>query len=195
MDNYNIQPLRKAGVGQFLLGLLQVILNPQQGWKDAAKDNYNTRDLFTAGLVPFLIVVALTSLFSAFYYSTVGYVEAVIAGILNFTGYFVSVFICNYLLSWGMKKFVLPLRYNPAHSMTFVIYTIASMALMTLLNNVFPADLALLSFLPLYVLYIMWGGVDFMYVDDARKPHFMITAILTLFAPPYILAYCLSLFI
>lgn len=193
-ENY-INELPKAGTGRFLLGLLQVILNPRQAWFDAQLDGYSAKSLLTAGFVPFLAVVALTSLAEAFYYAEVGIIESIVAGVLDFTGYFVSIFICNYLLNWALKKFVFPLRYNENNSLTFVIYTVASMALMTLLNNVFPADLALLSFLPLYVIYIIWSGVDYMYIPDDRKPHFLFTAILTLFAPPYILSYCLSMFI
>lgn len=190
-----IRKMQSAGLGKFLLGLLQIILNPWQGWHDAGKDYYNSHNLLVRGLVPFLIVVALSSLAEAVYYMAVGYMEAVIAGIIDFTGYFVSVFICNYLFTSALKKWVFPRRIDANDIMTLVIYSVASMALMTLLNNIFPADLALLSFLPLYVIYILWCARDYMDTPDDRRPHYLAVAMFTVFLPPYILSYCLSLFI
>lgn len=191
----NTHNLRKAGLGSFLLGLLQVILNPRQAWNDAYKDAFNAKSLLTAGLVPFLIIVGFSSLIKAFYYISVSYMEAIFSGVIDFTGYFVSIFICNYLFTLLLKRYVYPARFNANNVLTFIIYSVSSMALMTLLNNVFPADLALLSFLPLYVLYIMWCGASYLNVPDDYRPHFIASAILTVFTPPYVLSYCLSLFI
>lgn len=184
-----------AGIGRFLLGLLQILLYPRRGWEDAGKDNYEGKDLLARGLVPLLIVVALSSLCGFFYYGSVSLFDSLAQGILDFTGYFVSVYICEYLLSWGLKRWVFPMRWSQNKITTFVVYSVASMAVMTFLNNAFPADLALLSFLPLYVIYILWGGVEYMSVPEGRKAHFLAVSLGTVFMPPYLLSYCMSLFL
>ena len=187
---------RRAGIGRFLLGLLQIILNPRQGWMDAALDNYDCRDLITKGLVPLLAVVALTALIEPFYFSTLGFLPAIIKGVVDFTGYFASVYLCNYFLNWALGMWVLDhYHIDDSKVQTLVIYTIASMALMTLIDNVLPSDLAVLSFLPFYVFYIIWCACRYLGIPDERKPYFFGVALGALFLPPYLLSYCLSIFL
>lgn len=194
MTDYSVNA-RPAGIGRFLVGLVQVILNPRQGWLDADKDNYSPRDLLVNGFCPFLAVVALSSLLNALYRSAITLPQAIIEGCIDFTGYFVSVYICNYLLQWCLKKWVSPKKDNENKRTTFVIYSIASMSFITLLNNIFPVDLAILSFLPLYVIYIIWSGRVYMGIPDDRRPQFVACSLGALFFPPYILCYCLSMFL
>lgn len=193
--NRALRNTRKGGLGDFLLGLVQIILYPRRGWEDASDDRYNAHDLLLFGLLPYLGVVSLTSLCDAFFYSSVTIVQAVIKGVIDFTGYFISIYICEFILSWGLKNKVHPMGFSQNSNMTLVIYSVATMATMTLLDNIFPADLALFSFLPLYVIYILWGSADFMLVPEGRKPYYLGVVLISVFLPPYILSYCLSLFL
>lgn len=187
--------LQKANTGNFLVGLIQVILNPRQGWLDAGENRYSPRDLVIKGLLPFLGIVALSALADAFYYYAISVVEAIVQGIIDFTGYFVSLFICHYFFLWAYNRWVGQGRFDNDNVATFIIYNIAAMALMTLLNNLLPGDLALLSFLPLYSIYIIWSGREFLKVPETKNPHFLAVSLLAVFLPPYVLSYCLSLFL
>lgn len=183
----------KAGLFlPYLKDLVQIILNPHQGWQDAEKDDYDPKSLLISGLSPFLIVVALTSLLSAIYRATISVSGALITGITDFTGYFVGVFVSNALLNYSFNRWFTPGNVDDSRIMTFVVYCIGSMALITMIKNIFPVDLALLSFLPLYVVYIMWGAVDYLGISNDRKGYFILTCIILLFIPPYFLSYLLD---
>lgn len=192
MNGIQVKDKRQTGFGNFLLGLIQIILNPAQGWLDADRDGCYFRQLLVKGLFPFLILVSLSALMGVVY-RIMPLTEAIIKGVLDLSGYFVSVYICEYFLEWAMNKWVQPKKNNSNNRMTFVLYTIGAMAFITLLNNIFPVDLALLSFLPLYILYIIWWGKDYMGVPQERNTQYMAVTICTLFLPPYILSYCLSI--
>ena len=186
---------RSAGLGRYFLGLIQVILNPRQGWTDAEKDNYNVNGLIFKGFLPFLIVVALSPLVSAYFKLALSFREAIIEGIVYFSGYFVSIYLCSYLLSWCMTRWVEPKRQDPNAVMTLVLYSISTMALITLLTNLLPVDLSLWNFLPLYVIYMIWRGEHYMRVPFERRPQYLACGVGALFFPPYILIYCLSMIV
>lgn len=184
---------RSVNTGGFLLGLVQVILNPRQGWLDAEKDNYSPRQLILKGFLPLLVIVACSPLISAYFKMSMTFGEAFVEGIIEFAGYFVSIYLCNYLFTWAYTIWVQPKGPNPNIVMTYVIYTISAMGLITFLTNILPIDLSLWSFLPLYVVYIIWRGEFYLRVPFDRKPQFLVCGIGTLFLPPYLLIYCLSL--
>ena len=190
--NDNTRELRKARTGNFFLGLVQIILNPRQGWTDAEKDRYSYRELLLTGFIPLLIIVGVAPLTSAYFKLSMTYTEAIISGVIDFSGYFVSVYLCAYLLEWGLEKWVGPKKASQNSLMTFIIYTISVMAFITLLTDVLPVDLSLWSFLPLYVIYIIWCGGRFLGIPSDRKPQFLAVGLLGLFCPPYIILYCLS---
>lgn len=187
--------LERANFGSFMLGLLQVILNPRQAWKDAAVDNYSRRSLLLTGFVPFLSIVALSSMIPVYYHGRMGLVEGIMRGAIDFSGYFVSVYICNYLLDWGLERWVEDRRTDQNRVSTFVLYTIGFMAFISLLVNAFPVELALFAFLPIYAVYILWTGTDYLDVPGDRYPQFLMCVVLLVFLPPYALFYCLSYFL
>lgn len=186
---------RPAGIGQYLLGLVQVILNPRQGWLDAEKDNYSAKELIVKGVLPFLIIVALSPLVSAYFKLSMSYHDAIIEGVIQFSGYFVSIYLCNFVFSWALGRWIQPRRQDPNAVMTYVLYTVSAMAFITLLTNILPVDLSLWSFLPLYVVYIIWRGEQYMRIPYDRKPQFLACGVLCIFVPPYVLTYCLSLIV
>lgn len=184
-----------AGLGSYLLGQVQIILNPAQGWMDSERVNHNARSLFVAGLCPFLGITALSAFIGAFVRESITPLDALLKAAVDFTGYFVSVFICRFLFTQAIERFVDATKMSEARVLTLVVYVVGSMATITLLDNIFPFDLAILSFLPLYIIYIIWCARYYMGIVAESNVHYMLTAILTLFVPPYILSYLLSVFL
>lgn len=184
--------IRKKSFFPFLKGLIQVILNPRQGWLDAYGVKADPKSLLVSGLVPFLSIVALTSLLSVFYRSSETLTHCVLEGVVDFTAYFVSVFITWSLLLFAFRRWNVKWRCDEGIVMTFVVYTIGSMAVITFLQNVMPVELALLSFLPFYVIYIMFGAMDYLGIRSEDKDKFIVITILCLFIPPYIMTYLLG---
>lgn len=184
-----------AGFGTYLLGQVQIILNPAQGWMDAERLNHNARSLLVAGLCPWLGITALTALTGAFVRQSITLTDALLKGAVDFTGYFVSVFLCRFLLTELIDRYVESKKLSEARVLTLTVYVVGAMATITMLNNLFPFDLALLSFLPLYIIYIIWSARYYMGIPPESNLRFMLVSLAALFAPPYLLSYILSIII
>ncbi|MCC8071511.1 MAG: hypothetical protein LIO90_06900 [Bacteroidales bacterium] len=166
--------------------LLQLVLAPSSGWEDLGKDNLPPRWLLKVGLIPLIAITALTVFLLPLYHRDCSMATLLQHSIVIFIKYFLTYFIASFMLS-----IFLPMMAEEEVGVrrrdTFILYSLSLMAVIGLLQNCFPIEMALTYFLPLYVAIVMWRGMSYLCVPQQRAGQFMALTLLSIIAPPYLL--------
>ncbi|MBD5248711.1 MAG: hypothetical protein HDS58_01315 [Barnesiella sp.] len=184
----------------FIGYIMQLIINPRRGWEDVAADSPVPRHLLLTGLLPFIILTALTSFVRVFYFTDYTFIDAVQNAIINAVTYFATYFIASFAIS--LKINALETTQGDTLSETeaadrvdvFCSCIVGLLLLITLISNLIPLDLSLLQYLPLYSVYVIWKGAEYLRIATDKIGHFMILSVLTIVVPVYLLGYFFHLF-
>lgn len=179
---------------KFLKSLFQLILSPVRGWEDISYAGEDYRRLAAEGLYPLLGVASLTVFMAAIYRHGVelSYMiqQAIVTFVKYFVGYFIAVFILGSYIHRDSDAEISEKRNH-----TFVIYSIGLLAIISIIKNCLPMNLATLNFLPIYVAIVMWRGTRYMAIRPDRVGYFMILAIGAVIVPPFVIGFLFNLVI
>ena len=70
------------------------------------------------------------------------------------------------------------------HVSAFIIFNLSLLCLFEILRNVIPVENALINFLPVFDILIMWKGDHFLHVKDQYIGYVMLLLIATILIPP-----------
>lgn len=172
----------------YLRDSLQLILAPVKGWEDVSADGLDDTALLKKGLIPMLAVVALSSLVRLFFDVEASVVGVIQQAIITFIKYFAT-----YYFACLIYTLYLPSCINGEFSLkkchTFITYGITLLALVNIIENCIPVELAVLYIMPIYVLYILWRGLRYLSVSFDGVGTFLLITILSIIVPPYLLQY------
>lgn len=172
----------------YLRDMLQLILSPVKGWEDVAIDDYDSRRLLLNGLIPLIAVAALTVPVKALYHTDASMVILLQQAIVCFLKYFASYFLTAFIFTLYLPTCIEG-ELSMKRCLTFSIYGIGLLALVNIIKNCIPVELAIAFVMPLYVLYILWRGLTYMSISFQGVGTFILLIIFGLIAPPYLLQY------
>ena len=170
----------------YLKDMLQLVLSPTHGWEDISYDRPEPRKLLLSGFIPWIILTAVTYLLQGIYDSTITPLNLVLGVIVTFVRYFITYFLAVFLFSLFMPR-LSGFRTVEKHSQIFIMFSLGLLALMTLVKNCMPIDLAILNFFPLYIILIMWRGARYMKVTPPALTPFVALNVFTIIVPPMVL--------
>lgn len=174
---------------RFLKNILQLTINPSRGWEDVSHDADDPAALCRDGLYPLLAFAALSCV-GGFWKldSTTTLVTVIQNAIITFTAYFATMFFAEFTMGLAMDK-ICDKTPSPKKNSTVVIYSLAILALITIIINLVPLDLAVLKFLPVYVGFILYKSMRYVSVAQDKIGHYMFLTIFSIIAPPYLLMF------
>ncbi len=76
--------------------------------------------------------------------------------------------------------------------MMMIMYCLTFLGLITLLSNVVKVRIALIEFLPLYVVFIIWKGWKYVGVEERNLGLFMIMATVSILGSAYLISFLLN---
>lgn len=176
----------------FLRDMIQLILAPVKGWEDVSGDGFDSRELLTRGLIPFLVIVALSVFVRLFYVVDGTFVAALQQCIVCFLKYFASFFLASFVFTIYLPTMV-DGGLNMTKCHTFIIYGIGLLALVNFIENIVPVELAIMYIMPVYVLYILWRAIRYMSVTFEGVGRFLIMTLCAVILPPYLIQYLFNL--
>lgn len=179
--------------------IAQLIINPRRGWEDVALENPVARRILLSGLLPFIVVTALTTFVRVFYFTDFTVVDAIQTAIINAVTYFATYFIASFAISLRMPQMLaeesdIEPDEESGRVEIFSACIVGILLLITLVSNLIPMDLSLLQYLPLYSAYVIWKGAEYLHVATDKTGQFMILSVMTLIVPVYLLGYFFHLF-
>ena len=173
----------------FLKNILQLIVNPSRGWEDVSHDAAEPAALCRDGLYPLLGVTALSCVGGFWKLDSDPTLISVIQNaIITFAAYFATMFLANFVMSMTMDK-ISDKASSQRKNATVVIYSVALLALINIIINVIPIDLAVLRFLPIYVGFILYKSQRYESVPPEKTGLYMFLTIFTIIVPPYLMMF------
>lgn len=167
-------------------------MSPVHGWEDISYDAPDSRRLVVSALIPWLILVSLSSMLPGVYSGTLTLLSALHSVIATFLMFFIT-----YYLAVAAFSFYMPSLSGGSareqNNNTLILFSVCLLALIEMIKNCLPVDLGMLNFFPLYVLYIMWRGARYLKVTRSNRLQYVCLAFLTILLPPYILKFIFSL--
>lgn len=171
---------------KYIANIIQLIFSPQKGWEDLEEDDYrpdggrgsiDIRRLYTRCFLPFIAFCAATVFIRILFDGGPDFVKALVWAIIQFFSLFLSYHLAVYIFSWWMPRLIsrdgTP---DMRRDAIMVLYCISVLALIFLIDNVIKIHIALISFLPFYVMFIIWKGADFVGIPQRNIGGFMFMA-------------------
>lgn len=190
---------------KFLGNIIQLIFSPQKGWEDLEYDDLysdgrrgvlDIRHLYSRCLMPVIVFCPLTYFVRMLYDNGPGFVEALQHVIIQFFCLFLAYHIGNYLFSLFASKIYG--QYDTPDQRRFsimILYCIAVVAIIMMLDNIIKVNLALIKFLPIYVIFIIWKGAEFAGVPSRNIAAYMFVASGAILGAVYGLQFIFSILI
>lgn len=171
---------------KYLANIIQLVFSPQKGWEDLGDDDFRTdgkpgaidiRRLYTSCFLPFIAFCSLTAFVRICFDGGPDFKGALVTAIIEFFSLFLSYHLAVYIFSWWMPRLI-PVDRNPdmRRDAILVMYCMSVVALIFLIGNVIKVHLALISFLPFYVMFIIWKGAEFLGIPQRNIGGFMFMA-------------------
>lgn len=190
---------------KFLGNIIQLIFSPQKGWEDLEEDDYrpdgrrgriDIRRLYTRCFLPLIAICSLTSFVRMLFDGGPDFLGALQTAIIEFFSLFLSYHLAVYVFSWLMPRFFdNGEQPDQRRDAVMVLYSISVISLIFLLGNVIKVRLALIQFLPFYVIFIIWKGADFTGVPQRSIGPFMLMASASVLGAVYGLSFLFTILI
>lgn len=179
---------------KFLKHIGQLIMSPGNGWEDISHAGDDPKQLATTGLYPLFGLAAVTAFVQYFYNTDLGLVTLLQQAIIVFVELFVTYFIASVVFASTLQQWVEG-EINEKRYTTVITYSLAIIALTTVVKNCSPVEMSLIYFLYLYVGIVLWKSSRYLAIKEDKLGQFIIMSMLSILVPPFIIGAILSFFI
>lgn len=148
---------------------------------------------FYSCFLPAICLFALSWLVRALY-GTDDLLSCIQKAIVTFVTLFLSSQFARYIFMVYMPRIMAPSVLIEPKGRWFVLIMqcLTFLGTITLVSNIVKTHLALIEFLPFYVIFIIWKGAKFAGVDEKNVGLYMIIATLSVLGPTYLLSILLN---
>lgn len=166
------QELLRQGKSYSALGLLfRVLFNPVEGWKVVRRSKISLDSLQSGCFYPLLAILALSK-FAEFIYSVnVSLSHVVTQAVIAFVSFFFAYFCIPMVMVWVLPK-DLASSFEEKFGKEYTVISLSSLVLFSIVTNLLPMLWAVLIFLPIWTLYIMFKGVRFFKFPEEKEMKF-----------------------
>lgn len=171
---------------KYLKHLFQLILSPGHGWEDISASRIDSRALASAGFYPLTALTALTEFVARFYHDSLTVSQLLMNAITTFVMFFIGYFISTFAISFFMAG-VTDGDVSEQRNHTFVLYVLGLLELLMIVQNCVPVPMAIIFFLPVYVVIIMWKASRYLRIASGMTDRFVAGSVAGVLAPPYLL--------
>lgn len=171
----------------YLKLMLQLILAPSKGWDDVAASVPDSRRLLVGGLVPLCVLTGMSVGLSALWEYHPHVATIIIRGVVEFAVYMLTYFIAQALLAALLPRITEDGLIDRERIAVFSALCVGQMAIIGLLENLLPAEIALLQFLPLFVVIVIYRARAFLGVDPTKSGLMLAFGVVSVILPVYII--------
>lgn len=173
----------------FLRLLFQLILAPEQGWRDIADADRPVRSLLLGGFYPLLLLTSLTVLLGGLYHpGQHSWTVLLQLMAVEFVKFFITYHIAVYVFdAYGHRFTDYPV--STQRNQTFILFGLSLLALMDLVYNCLPIPLTIIWFFAIYVAYILLRGCSYMHIPERNTQKFMILTVVVVIALTFVLGF------
>ncbi len=149
--------------------------------------------LFRSCFLPAIGVCACSSFIKMFYEGGPGFLGALQMAIITFVSLFLSTQFARYVFQTYMPRLLSEATVEKrGRWMSMIMYCVTFLGIITLVSNVVKVRIALIEFLPLYVVFILWKGWRYAGVEERNIGLFMIMATASVLGSAYLVSFLLN---
>ena len=178
-------------VGSYLRNMIQIVFSPARGWEDLEADEKRLArqrepedaaggDTFRRCFLPVAAVCSLTYLLRLFYGDAGGVVGAIVGVVVMFVSLFLAAMIARWVMQIALPRLLAADAPDEAEErmrvMNLICYSLTYIALVEAVANAVKVHMALFAFLPLYLVFIIWKGADYLRVATESVLMYVIVA-------------------
>lgn len=172
--------------------LFKIMSTPVEGWKELKRRHYPVEEI-ASGLFYPMVALASISEFAGMVYTTIGVGEclmrALTAFISFFFGYFTVLLLCGAILP-KMSKTVM----KTAIGKEFVMVNMSTLALFFMTINLFPMIDAVLVFLPIWTIYLIYKGIRILRIPEGVETRTKILLTFLIIGAPLLWSWLMGIF-
>lgn len=176
----------------YLKLMLQLVLAPSKGWDDVAIAAPDARRELLCGLVPLCVLTGVSVGVSALWDSHLQLSTVIIRAVITFAVYMLTYFIAQALLTALLPRITEDGLVDRERVSLFASLNVGQMAVIGLIENLLPAEVPILQFLPLFVVVVMYRARNFLGVDASRTGMMLAFGIVAVILPVYIIGNILA---
>ncbi|MDE5789925.1 MAG: YIP1 family protein [Muribaculaceae bacterium] len=177
--------------GKFSL-LFKIMSTPVEGWKELKRRRYPAEEV-ASGLFYPTVAMASLSEFAGMIYTTIGVGEclmnALVAFISFFFGYFTVLLLCGGILPKASKGIM-----KTSIGKEFIMVNMSTLALFFTAINLFPMIDAVLVFLPIWTIYLIYKGVRILRIPESVETRTKILLTFLIVGAPVLWSWLMELF-
>lgn len=171
----------------YLKLMLQLVLAPSKGWVDVAKAEPDPLRMLLFGLLPVSVLAGASVGVSVLWDSRVHVSSLIIGGVVTFAVYLLTYFIAQALLTALLPRITEDGLIDRERVSLFAELCVGMMAIIAMIENLLPAEVPILQFLPLFVVVVMYRARGFLGVDQTKVGLMLAFGIIAVILPVYIL--------
>ena len=164
--------------------LIQLIMAPNKAWQELSHDTVRQQYLSVLLVYPLLIITAL----SAYVHYCYGYItlaeatQEALVTFLKFAACIITIFIL--MVKLGCKYYTADYSKSQAHLFAGYTYTITLLSV--LINNLLPSDFAFVQFMPLYIIWVVYQGREYLNIPSENTFSYTVITSVMFMVLPYI---------
>lgn len=199
-------------IGHYLRNMLQLVFAPSRGWEDleaeeTGMDGEGARrralGIFHRCFLPIAGVCAASRFVRLLYGDGGGVLGAVQGAIVAFVSLFLAAQFARWAMQIAMPQ-IMETRtepgsgeagrslWNRARVLELICYSLTFLGFVELLDNVVKVHIALLAFLPIYVVFIIWKGGAYLKVPPHNVLMYVIIATTAIAGSAYFISFLLQ---
>ena len=150
---------------------------------------------FRTGFLPFIAVCACSAFIKMLYNDSLGFLGALQMAIITFVSLFLAAQSARYAFQIYLPRMVdgaMATDYPRGRAMMLIMYCLTFLGLITFVSNAVKVRIALIEFLPLYVVFIIWKGWRFVGVREKDLGLFMLLSTVSILGSAYLVSFLLN---
>lgn len=163
--------------------LLYIMFNPVEGWKALRRSNISLEKLQSSCFYPLLAILAISKFAEYFYSVNISLYTLVSDAVIAFVAYFFGFFCIQLIISWFIPK-ELKEKFDSKYGKQYIVIGLSTLALFNIITDVLPMLWPILTFLPIWTLYLMFKGVRFFkFPLNKEMSFFVVSGVATIGVP------------
>lgn len=180
---------------RYLQHMVQLLLSPTRGWEDVASHPIEGGEAFRRGLLPLMVISALSVVFRAVYQFHSSVATLIPAAVISFLQYFLTYLIAQVALSAYLPRISAGGKTDEQRLQLFLCFTVGMMAVIGIIGNLLPMTLTLIEFLPIYVAVVMFRAHGYLGIRSDVVGTYVGSTVLSVIVPVYLFGFILNKFI
>ncbi len=170
---------------------LQLLFMPEKAWQQLSEKPSRQTFLLPLLVYPLLILAAL-SVFIPYNYGYTTLPEAVKESVITFIKYLACIITAWSCISALSRHYYLsPCDNKKIHNFVGYCYTIQLLTIIVL--NLLPSSFSFVEFAPLYTIWIIYKGKDYLEIPDESKFNFVLSASALMLGLPFVWTFILNI--